>query len=356
MNENEYLARMISEQLETGSPLVLASIIGSKGSSPRHTGTKMMMAANGKSYGTIGGGILEATTLKESRVAFSNQTSRFMSFEMLGDNALAPAPICGGQTTLLLDYVLPSEENIEFFQSLQEAVLKDEDFHFLTVLESSGDIAVVVGHSLINRDGEVSGTFDWPEQNINLVKAEMQNSSSIMVLPMDNITIVIDPVCRVKTIYCFGSGHVALPTTHIAALAGFRVIVADDRAEYASAERFPDAGRIILLKDFSKALEGLPIDSDSFIVILTRGHQTDRIVLEQALKTDASYIGMMGSKRKRDTIYATLLSQGILKEQLDSIHCPIGLAIKAETPEEIAVSIVAELIAERARQRDERKA
>ncbi len=99
------------------------------------------------------------------------------------------------------------------------------------------------------------------------------------------------------------------------------------------------------------ALEGLPIDGDSFIVIVTRGHQHDRIVLEQSLRTEAAYIGMIGSRRKRDTIYTTLLSQGLAQKQLDRVHCPIGLAIGAETPEGVAVSIVAELIAERAKTR-----
>ncbi len=356
MNENEYLARIICEQLDSGSAVVLASIINSKGSSPRHSGTKMVIAADGRFYGTIGGGIIEATTLKESRVAFSGRYSRFLSFEMLGENALSQAPICGGKATLLLDFVPPAKENIGFFRGLHGAVIKGDDFHFLTLLEESGGEVAVVGHSLLPRDGAVSGTFAWSQKNITTVKAELQNASSIMVLPLDNITAVVDPICRVKTVYCFGSGHVALPTAHIAALSGFRVMVVDDRAEFANEERFPAASGIFVIKDFSKALEGLAIDRDSFILLLTRGHHSDRIVLEQALKTNAGYIGMMGSKRKRDTIYATLLSQGFSKEQLDSIHCPIGLAIKAETPEEIAISIVAELIAERARQRDEHRA
>ncbi len=351
MNENENLARVICEQLASGSAVILASIIGSKGSSPRHGGTKMVITADGRSYGTIGGGILEATTLKESKLAFSNNTSRFMSFEMLGDNALASAPICGGQATLLLDYILPDKENVEFFRSLQEAVLKGDDFHFLTLLRGSGSKADVLGHSLLPRDGEALGTFEWTPQNIGIVKSELQNTSSIRVLSMEGITAIVDPISRVKTMYCFGSGHVALPTAHLAALVGFRVMVVDDRIEFANEERFPDAAGIFVIEDFDKAFEGLPIDNDSFIVILTRGHQTDRLVLEQALKADAGYIGMMGSKRKRETIYATLLSRGVTQKQLDSVHCPIGLAIAAETPEEIAVSIVAELIAERAKQR-----
>lgn len=351
MNENEYLARIICEQLDSGSAVVLASIIGSKGSSPRHSGTKMVIAAGGKSYGSIGGGTLEATTIKESKAASSTLNSRLLDFEMLGDSALASASICGGKANVLLDFIPPTDDNIKLFRSLLDTIVKGEDFYFLTLLKEGGGQVDVVGHSMLPRNGEILGTFEWSERHFELLKSELQSASSITVAPLDGITAIIDPVCRVKTMYCFGSGHVALPTAHMAALAGFRVMIVDDRAEFANAERFPDASQIFVINTFSRALEGLEIDSDSFIVLLTRGHQTDRAVLEQALKTQAGYIGMMGSKRKRDKIYEALVSQGVSRKRLDSVHCPIGLQIEAETPEEIAISIVAELVAERARQR-----
>ena len=105
-------------------------------------------------------------------------------------------------------------------------------------------------------------------------------------------------------------------------------------------------------KSFDEAMEDLPIDADSFIVIITRGHRHDRVVLEQALRTDAGYIGMIGSLRKRDAIYAALREEGVSAEDIRRVHSPIGLPIKAETPEEIAVSVVAEMIAERAIQQE----
>ena len=198
--------------------------------------------------------------------------------------------------------------------------------------------------------GQITGTFAWSEQDIDLVKSELHDVSSTTVLPVGDLGVVVDPVRRTKTLYCFGAGHVALATARVAAFAGFRVTVVDDRSGYANAGRFPDAGGILVIKWYSSSpLEGLPIDGDFLIVIVTRGRQHDRIVLEQALRTKAAYIGMIGSRRKRDTIYVTLLSQGVAQKQLDRVHCPIGLAVGAETPEEIAVSIVAELIAERAK-------
>ncbi|MGD9211980.1 MAG: XdhC family protein, partial [Desulfobacteraceae bacterium] len=161
-------------------------------------------------------------------------------------------------------------------------------------------------------------------------------------------TLIIEPSARIKRVYLFGAGHVAQPTARFAAMVGFRVIVIDDRSNFANSERFPEAHDIRVIEDFEKVLSDLPINEDSFIVILTRGHFHDGTVLKQALKTNAGYIGMIGSRRKRDLIYDDLLNQGFSRDDFKRVHAPIGLSIGAETPEEIGMSIVAELIHKRA--------
>ena len=351
MDDNEFLATTICDQLDAGVSVVLASIIASAGSSPRHGGSKMVIAAGGAVFGTIGGGILEATTIKESAAVLARSRAVTLNFDMAGQTALSLDPICGGQATVLLDCIAPIAENVEFFGKVHDAAVAGRDCFLLTVMQDHAGAVEVIGRSLLSPAGEITGTFVWSEQDIDLVKSELHNVSSTTVLPVRDLSVVVDPIRRTKTLYCFGAGHVAMATARVAAFAGFRVTVVDDRSEYANAARFPDAGGILVISDFHRALEGLPIDGDSFIVIVTRGHQHDRIVLEQALRTKAAYIGMIGSRRKRDTIYATLLSQGVAQKRLDRVHCPIGMAIGAETPEEIAVSIVAELIAERAKTR-----
>jgi xanthine dehydrogenase accessory factor len=130
-----------------------------------------------------------------------------------------------------------------------------------------------------------------------------------------------------KTVFLFGAGHVAVPTAHIAALVGFGVIVIDDRPEFANAERFPSASQIAVIDDFNQALKGLDIDPDSFIVIITRGHQFDREVLEQSLKTSAGYIGMISSRKKKEAIFQALMTRGFKKERLEEVHSPIGISI-----------------------------
>jgi xanthine dehydrogenase accessory factor len=153
-------------------------------------------------------------------------------------------------------------------------------------------------------------------------------------------------------LYVAGSGHVARTTSQMAAMVGFRVTVLDDRPELANLERFPQAHRICVV-DMNSCLESVDVNTQASIVILTRGHVHDAEVLAQALRTDAGFIGMIGSRRKRDSIYRNLRGQGFSDADFDRVRCPIGLDIKAETPEEIAVSIVAQLIQFRACQEKE---
>jgi xanthine dehydrogenase accessory factor len=127
-------------------------------------------------------------------------------------------------------------------------------------------------------------------------------------------------------------------------MVGFRTVIVDDRAAFANADRFPDADQIIVPPSFEDVLRGLPIGEHSYLVIMTRGHVSDRIVLEQALRTGAGYIGMIGSTKKIADVLQALRDKGFTEEDLGRVHAPIGLSIGAETPEEIAVSIAAEII------------
>lgn len=158
------------------------------------------------------------------------------------------------------------------------------------------------------------------------------------------LEIFVEPVLPTPLLYLFGAGHVSLEVYKAARNAGFDVIVADDRDMYANSERFPDA-RQIVSEDFDTALKELNPSESSYIVIATRGHRDDMRVLRWAVQTSARYIGMIGSKRKAITVYRELVKEGLEPELFDRVHSPVGLNIGAITPEEIAVSVVAELIA-----------
>jgi xanthine dehydrogenase accessory factor len=149
----------------------------------------------------------------------------------------------------------------------------------------------------------------------------------------------------VQELVIVGAGHVARPMAHLGALLGFRVIVLDDRPEFATRERFPDADRLIRA-DFSDPFADVPLHERSHILLVTRGHKYDYECLLRALRTDPrpAYIGMIGSRRRVRATYVQLLDEGIDRDLIDRIHAPVGLDVGAETPEEIAVAVAAELV------------
>jgi xanthine dehydrogenase accessory factor len=157
------------------------------------------------------------------------------------------------------------------------------------------------------------------------------------------VDVFIEPIKPLPVLYIFGGGHISFFLARIGKMLDFHVVVIDDRPEFANAERFPEANQTIA-EEMTSVIQRLDINSSSYIVIVTRGHQNDTQALEWAATTPAAYVGMIGSKRKIHTIFSYLKTKGITQEQLDRIHSPIGLPIGAQTPEEIAVSIMAEII------------
>ena len=172
--------------------------------------------------------------------------------------------------------------------------------------------------------------------------------------PGDTLDVFVEPIIAIPTLYLFGGGHVSLQIAKIAKMVGFKIVVIDDRPAFANKERFPmaDEARV---EDLYTVFERLKIDDQSYIVAVTRGHQHDEPVIEQAIRTEARYIGMIGSKRKISRMWKKLIERGADKTRLAQVQAPIGLEIGADTPEEIAVSIVAQLIESRRGRKDRRR-
>jgi xanthine dehydrogenase accessory factor len=160
------------------------------------------------------------------------------------------------------------------------------------------------------------------------------------------LEVFIEPVLPQSLLYIFGAGHVAFSLYKVAQIAGFEVVVIDDRESYANRERFPEA-RDVIAADFDQATANLTLAESAYIVIVTRGHRDDMRILRWAVNTNARYLGMIGSRRKTISIYKELEKEGIPAESFANVHAPVGLEIGAVTPEEIAVAIVAEMIAVR---------
>src|SRR6202020_1501006 len=216
---------------------------------------------------------------------------------------------------------------------------------------------------LVRDDGSIVGTIGGGcvEADVWQAAREVMESEKPRTLPFDlnqdpkydtglvcggTLEVFVEPPLPPALLYVFGAGHVAANLCQVATFAGFDVIVSDDRTSYATKERFPDAHEVHAL-DFEEATQKFEPNETSYIVIVTRGHRDDMRILRWAVQTRARYVGMIGSKRKVIEIFKTRQKEGIPEHLFDRVYAPVGLDIGAITPEEIAVSITAELIAKR---------
>jgi xanthine dehydrogenase accessory factor len=293
---------------------------------------------------------LEARVIARAGQLLGGVEAQCEKFDLGHSEVAGMDMICGGGVDILYDPLSPTPDQAALFGRWRQMAAEGGEGVFVTVLRRQGSQITRTDHALIESDGRAHGELPLTATALaDLVTHGQVDARTMATLELEDYLILLEPIRKPKRAYVVGAGHVAQPTAHLAALVGFEVVVLDDRDTFANHPRFPDAHAVGVLADFQRTFEGWPVDRDTFIVIVTRGHLHDKVVLAEALKTDAAYIGMIGSRRKRDHIYQCLRRQGFNASALDRVHSPIGLDIGAETPAEIAVSIVAEMIAARRR-------
>lgn len=329
--------------LDQGSQVILATIIDHGGSTPRTAGARMIVRSDGGICGTVGGGLLEAQVIAQALDLFKTGATRLLSFDLGGDHAADM--ICGGRVTVLLELLRPDSAELDLWRAARQIMNSGGRAVMVSELP---DTSVALQRHLVSNQFLVAGS----RLPAILEKAMAHAGSSdraVRIVAMEARRFLIELIYGGGTVFLFGAGHVSQQVASLVQQVDFGCVVIDDRPEFANRQRFPAADEIIVLSSFHNATADVTIDQNSYLVIVTRGHRHDETVLAQALKTRAGYIGMIGSRRKRDTIYDNLRRQGVGQSDLDRVHCPIGFPICAETPAEIAVSIVAELIAVRAK-------
>jgi xanthine dehydrogenase accessory factor len=338
------LMQTVNHLLEEGEDLILATIISHSGSTPRSVGTKMVVRRNGEIVGTIGGGLVEAEILKLAPEVFETARAQVKTIELMGATAATTDQmICGGRLLILLEYLSANPQTVREIQDLTAVLQKRRKGYLVKSLQIG--LEARRGESFLIQDGEIMlGRSLRSESWLRNFAPKDDKIRTPFIMEVENQRFFIEPTFVPGTVFLFGAGHVSQQVAELTALVKLRTVVLDDREEFANPQRFPKVDQIIVLLSFEQAFASLEIDSDSYVVIVTRGHLHDKTVLEQALRTKAGYIGMIGSRRKRDMVYQALLSEGFTQEDIDRVYCPIGLNIGGETPEEIAVSIVAELI------------
>jgi xanthine dehydrogenase accessory factor len=219
-----------------------------------------------------------------------------------------------------------------------------------TVIETRGPGAPPLGAHLLVWADRHAGTLGSAELDARAARAAREALASgraesrEVAVGETACTLYLEPHHPPPRLVIVGAGHIARPLCQVGALLGFRVTVLDDRPEFATRERFPEAAEV-RRADFSEPLRGIPVDG-AWLVLVTRGHKYDFEVLRDVLRRaePPAYVGMVGSRRRTRAALVQLAAEGIAAERLRAVHAPVGLDIGAETPEEIAVSIAAELV------------
>ncbi len=342
------LYKEMLDLLSKGERCVLATIFDKTGSAPRTAGAKMIVHEDGSIVGTIGGGRLEANAIKLALEAFKSRETKMQSFDLTNKDVEEMDMICGGKGEVLIDFIdTHNENNKVVYEAALEIQEKREKAWLITILDNvPSKNGLRRQQCIVKPDKTLIGSIDCDPYILEKLIAGPAKIS-IHAEVIDNQRFLVEPLRPAGTVYIFGAGHVSQRIAPLSETVGFRTVVLDDREEYANRRRFSEPTELMVIDSFNK-LPDLNINEDSYIVIVSRGHLYDKVVLEQVLKSNARYIGMIGSRSKRDKIFNGLISKGYTEEDIQRVYSPIGTSICAETPEEIAVSIVGELIKVRA--------
>ncbi|HUX40858.1 MAG TPA: XdhC/CoxI family protein [Rectinemataceae bacterium] len=286
------LLTAISEELGAGRSLALITVIETKGSAPRHVGSSMLLLQDGSIRGTVGGGSGEAEAMEAARRCMQGRKALVLEVDKLGKDVAGPEGICGGVTRMLVEAIDGSSALVP---QLNEA--------------AAGRRASLL------RTIPGGGEFE-------------------------------DPLVEADRLIIFGGGHVGLALARLASELDFAVTVCDERPEFAHPDRFP-SGVSTLAGAYLDSIARLEIGRGDWAVVMTPDHQHDHLCVRELFRRAPRYLGFIGSARKTRLILEALKAEGGDPATVDAIRAPIGLDIGAETPAEIAVSILAELVAER---------
>lgn len=307
--------RAAADLARAGTDGALATVARVRGSTPVPAGTKMLVGAAGRLIGSVGGGCVEAEVIGAALEAQRRRAPALLTHHLNADLAGDLGLSCGGTVDIFVEPLVAEEG-------------------YIGVLESAANA----------ESGLVRTATEWTSGPVKTFERLRAGSSGAAAMLTRDGRFMEERLVQAPRVFVFGAGHVGAAIARAAATAGFRVVVIDDRAEYADASRFA-AGVGVLAADVDDALTRYPLTAADAVVIATRGHRNDAVILERVATSSAGYVGLLGSKRKKVVVTKGLTKAGVAAKSLARVRVPVGLAIGAVTPEEIAVSVVAELIA-----------
>ena len=335
------------DDLKDGQPCVLATVVRTKGSTPQKAGAMLLVRQDGTGVGTLGGGCVEGDIwFAAKEILRLNGGAEFKDYYLNEDIAARDGLVCGGTMYFYLEPLRDQKDFITVGNEILEAYDGGQPVSLATVVNAIDGGPALGSKLLLRSDGTVSGSFGNAEFDAQVIEvsrkvADIGANESFNL--SDGTEVFVDGFTTPPTLVMVGGGHVGKATADLAYSLGYRVYLVDDRPEFCNEERFPYAEERVI-ETYDKWTDHLDLNVNSFVVVATRGHRFDDMALESALKTRARYIGVLGSRRKTIMIYRRLLQQGVPLERIKEVYAPIGLNIGAVEPEELAVSIMSEII------------
>lgn len=328
----------IAEKIAAGESLVMVTVIAASGATPRGAGARMLVGKEGRICGTIGGGAVEYRSQQIAQQVLESGSSRAQDFSLTRDDVQNLGMICGGDVHVFFSFLQGSDQEVlDLAQKAEQYFVQGKNLWLILDISQDGKMGLYT---------QEEGFFGMEDPHWHPEQTERQ-AKRICVGMRE---LFAEQINSSSKVYIFGGGHVSQQLVPVLSRVGFRCVVLEDRPEFADPALFPTASEVLLV-DFDRIDQWITVDKNDYACVMTRGHAHDTVIQAQLLRTPACYIGVIGSAAKKAQVYQKLYEQGFTPDDTARITSPIGLPILAETPEEIAVSIAAQMILQRAKLR-----
>jgi xanthine dehydrogenase accessory factor len=333
----------INRWLKDEQDVAVATVINTWGSAPRGVGAKMVMTPGGQIAGSVSGGCVEGAVFEAGSQTLESGRSQLLSFGVADETAWEVGLACGGQIRVFVEPLSPASYDV-----IHKWLYEEDGGVVATVISGPDDL---LGRKLFwNRDGVAASTLPeaLEDEVVAAARQALDNGASTTYTPGEQpgVEIFLDVILPAPTLVMVGGVHIAIALTAIAKAVGYRTIVVDPRRAFGSDERFPHVDRLIQAWP-DEAFQDIRLNDATAVAMLTHDPKIDDPALKSVLPQPVFYVGALGSSRTHAKRRKRLLEAGVPTELVDRIHSPIGLDIEARTPEEIAVAVMAEVIAAR---------
>ncbi len=346
--KNIYL--QILENQSGNSPLVLATVTSAEGSTPQKPGSSALFSEEGLIAGTVGGGIVEGSVQKLVSESIISKKSYHIDFNLANNITDVDQAICGGQIRILIDSNLLNYYSV--FEKVKRSLSKRIPGVLITMVTNFTEDNVLINRYWMDSHNKPEIPVEFmekiePEVNSIITKADPSDYRELKLsLTGEKPASIfyLEPVLPLPRLIIAGAGHIGRSLSHLGIMLGFEVTVIDDRPEYANSYNLPDASHIIV-GNIGEAMLSIEKSDDTYVVIVTRGHKDDAAALKPCIGAGLAYTGMIGSRKKIAEMRKQFIDNGWATDsQWNTIYAPVGIEIKSQTVEEIAVSIAAQLV------------